>query len=234
MPIAADRPGCRTATCSGDDKTPIHSHSALSEGHISCPEGQLRDLFLGGPHRATVNAAEVIEYVHEGVTFGVLLLFLRRRAGLSQADLSRRSGPSARALRDLEHGRAKAAQQRSAELLADWLRLSGKERSAFLARPEPSSRGHGEPVSAGDTQCRSQPAASCPGCLRRPVGGAESAHHVGGGRGQHARRRGRLDHRTAGCGQDRARLRCGTCADDELPSMVDWRSTCEGRTRSRS
>lgn len=30
MPTAADRPGCRTATRSGDDKTPMHSHTALS------------------------------------------------------------------------------------------------------------------------------------------------------------------------------------------------------------
>jgi hypothetical protein len=30
MPMAADRPGCRRPTRSGDDKTPMHSHSALS------------------------------------------------------------------------------------------------------------------------------------------------------------------------------------------------------------
>ncbi|MFD2420654.1 ATP-binding protein [Amycolatopsis pigmentata] len=65
-------------------------------------------------------------------TFGKLLLEHRRAAGLSQADLSRASGISVRALRDLERGRAQAAQQRSAEVLADALELTGSERELFL------------------------------------------------------------------------------------------------------
>ncbi|MFI7122004.1 ATP-binding protein [Amycolatopsis sp. NPDC049868] len=64
--------------------------------------------------------------------FGKLLFGYRRRAGLSQADLARASGMSVRALRDLEHGRAQGAQRRSAEVLADALRLGGDERESFL------------------------------------------------------------------------------------------------------
>ncbi|TVT62500.1 tetratricopeptide repeat protein [Amycolatopsis rhizosphaerae] len=64
--------------------------------------------------------------------FGQLLLSHRRAAGLSQSALARRSGVSIRALRDLERGRAQAAQQRSAEVLADALNLAGAQRELFL------------------------------------------------------------------------------------------------------
>ncbi|GHF52079.1 transcriptional regulator with XRE-family HTH domain/energy-coupling factor transporter ATP-binding protein EcfA2 [Amycolatopsis bartoniae] len=65
--------------------------------------------------------------------FGQLLLSHRRAAGLTQAELARASGMSVRALRDLERGRAQAAQRRSADALADALRLSAPERARFLA-----------------------------------------------------------------------------------------------------
>jgi len=65
-------------------------------------------------------------------SFGRLLLEHRKAAKLTQADLARNSGVSIRALRELEHGRAHAAQQRSAERLADALGLTGDERAVFL------------------------------------------------------------------------------------------------------
>jgi transcriptional regulator with XRE-family HTH domain/tetratricopeptide (TPR) repeat protein len=65
--------------------------------------------------------------------FGELVLRHRHAAGLTQEDLAESSGLSVRALRDLERGRAQAAQRRSAEALADALRLTGSEREHFLS-----------------------------------------------------------------------------------------------------
>lgn len=65
-------------------------------------------------------------------SFGESLLRYRRAAGLSQADLARTSGMSVRALRELERGRAAAAQERSAELLATALGLTGGEHESFI------------------------------------------------------------------------------------------------------
>jgi transcriptional regulator with XRE-family HTH domain len=67
-----------------------------------------------------------------GSAFGQRLVRCRRAAGLSQAALARLSGLSARTLRELESGRARAAQARSAELLADALGLAGDEWEGFL------------------------------------------------------------------------------------------------------
>ncbi|WP_051174116.1 ATP-binding protein [Amycolatopsis orientalis] len=64
--------------------------------------------------------------------FGKLLLEHRRAAGWTQERLAEASGLSVRALRELEHGRARAAQQRSAEVLADALGLTGGDREFFL------------------------------------------------------------------------------------------------------
>jgi tetratricopeptide (TPR) repeat protein/transcriptional regulator with XRE-family HTH domain len=75
----------------------------------------------------------VDETSEEPSTFGQLLLSHRRAAGLSQARLAEASGISVRALRELERGRAQAAQQRSAEVLADALGLAGSRRELFLA-----------------------------------------------------------------------------------------------------
>lgn len=66
-------------------------------------------------------------------TFGELLLRHRRVAGLTQEALSEASGLSVRAVRDLERGRAQAAQRRSVEALADALTLTGDSRAHFLA-----------------------------------------------------------------------------------------------------
>ncbi|MET8759873.1 NB-ARC domain-containing protein [Lentzea sp. NPDC004782] len=65
--------------------------------------------------------------------FGELLLKHRRFAGLSQQALALKSGMSVRALRELEHGRARAAQRRSAEILADALELIESDRTEFLS-----------------------------------------------------------------------------------------------------
>lgn len=64
--------------------------------------------------------------------FGALLLGYRRAAGMSQTELSKASGVSVRALRDLERGRAQAPQQRSAEVLASALGLSDAEQQVLL------------------------------------------------------------------------------------------------------
>ncbi|MEV7555739.1 NB-ARC domain-containing protein [Amycolatopsis sp. NPDC089917] len=64
--------------------------------------------------------------------FGKLLLEHRRAAGWTQGQLAEASGISVRALRELERGRARAAQQRSAEVLADALGLTGNDREFFL------------------------------------------------------------------------------------------------------
>ncbi|USX55526.1 NB-ARC domain-containing protein [Lentzea sp. HUAS12] len=71
--------------------------------------------------------------VTSGSTFGEVLLSLRTAAGLSQAGLALTSGMSVRALRELERGRANAPQQRSTELLADALGLTGDARQSFLS-----------------------------------------------------------------------------------------------------
>jgi transcriptional regulator with XRE-family HTH domain/tetratricopeptide (TPR) repeat protein len=72
--------------------------------------------------------------------FGRLLKLHRGAAGLSQAELSKLSGMSARALRDLENGHAQAAQARSAEVLAGALALSGSDRKIFLTIARDSRR----------------------------------------------------------------------------------------------
>ncbi|MFI9005941.1 helix-turn-helix domain-containing protein [Actinosynnema sp. NPDC053489] len=65
-------------------------------------------------------------------SFGLCLMRYRTGAGLSQAELARASGMSVRALRELERGRAAAAQERSVELLAEALGLTGDERESFV------------------------------------------------------------------------------------------------------
>ncbi|MFD5828472.1 ATP-binding protein [Lentzea sp. NPDC060358] len=72
--------------------------------------------------------------------FGELLLRYRRDAGLSQDRLAQLSGISVRALRELEQGRARAAQRRSAEVLADALALDESDRTEFLLVAERGRR----------------------------------------------------------------------------------------------
>ncbi|SFI69086.1 AAA ATPase domain-containing protein [Amycolatopsis sacchari] len=69
----------------------------------------------------------------EGPAFGELLRRYRHAAGMTQAELAEASGVSVRALSNLERGRARAAQRRSTEVLADALGLAGADRAGFLA-----------------------------------------------------------------------------------------------------
>ncbi|MFD5095698.1 ATP-binding protein [Amycolatopsis thailandensis] len=75
---------------------------------------------------------EPVEATEKRSVFGKLLLEHRRAAGWTQGRLAEASGISVRALRELERGRARAAQQRSAEVLADALGLTGGDREFFL------------------------------------------------------------------------------------------------------
>ncbi|OXM72909.1 MULTISPECIES: ATP-binding protein [Amycolatopsis] len=81
----------------------------------------------------------------EDPTFGELLLRHRRSARLTQADLAQASGVSVRALSDLERGRARAAQRRSTEALADALGLTGGTREDFLAAARDGRRRRSRP-----------------------------------------------------------------------------------------
>ncbi|MET8538475.1 hypothetical protein ABZV67_44065, partial [Streptomyces sp. NPDC005065] len=57
MPMAADRPGYRTATRSGDDNTPMHSHTALSERELA-----LRDYWDKHPDEAWMHDLRNVRY----------------------------------------------------------------------------------------------------------------------------------------------------------------------------
>ncbi len=70
--------------------------------------------------------------------FGTLLRRLRQGSGLTQDELARRAGLSARGLSDLERGVSRSARQDSAVLLADALALVGEARERFLH----AARGH--------------------------------------------------------------------------------------------
>ncbi|MEV6909751.1 NB-ARC domain-containing protein [Amycolatopsis sp. NPDC051071] len=74
-----------------------------------------------------------VESEEKPSVFGKLLLEHRRALNWTQERLAVASGLSVRALRELERGRAKAAQQRSAEVLADALGLTDGDRELFLA-----------------------------------------------------------------------------------------------------
>lgn len=65
--------------------------------------------------------------------FGDLLRTLRRDSGLTQEALAEASGSSVRSIREMEQGRVRTPQRRTATLLADALRLDGDDRTRFLA-----------------------------------------------------------------------------------------------------
>ncbi|MBP2336098.1 transcriptional regulator with XRE-family HTH domain [Saccharothrix coeruleofusca] len=67
-----------------------------------------------------------------GPALGSLLSTYRRRAGLTQEQLSELSGVSVRAISDVEGGRARWPQRRTGEALASALGLRGDERAEFL------------------------------------------------------------------------------------------------------
>ncbi|WNV86083.1 NB-ARC domain-containing protein [Umezawaea sp. Da 62-37] len=65
--------------------------------------------------------------------FGDLLRFFRLRGAWTQEQLSTRTGVSVRAIADMERGRARAPQRRTAELLAAGLELSEAEADGLLS-----------------------------------------------------------------------------------------------------
>lgn len=73
------------------------------------------------------------------MTFGARLLHHRKSAGLSQEELSERSGVSVRAISDMERGRARSPQRRTTEALLDALGLDEQSREELrgLARNAP-------------------------------------------------------------------------------------------------
>jgi transcriptional regulator with XRE-family HTH domain/tetratricopeptide (TPR) repeat protein len=70
------------------------------------------------------------------MTFGARLVQHRKNAGLSQEELSERSGVSVRAISDMERGRARSPQRRTTEALLDALGLDERSREELrrLAR----------------------------------------------------------------------------------------------------
>ena len=64
--------------------------------------------------------------------FGKLVVEHRRRLALTQEDLARGTGLSARTIRDLENGRGRRPRQASVRLLADAFGLAGAERERFV------------------------------------------------------------------------------------------------------
>jgi tetratricopeptide (TPR) repeat protein/transcriptional regulator with XRE-family HTH domain len=97
------------------------------------------------------------------VGFGGLLRAYRERRLLSQERLAERSGLSARTIRDLEAGRVRRPRGASVRLLADALRLAGRERDQFeeAARPHPpAGPPAAQPVAfgpGGGTPCQLPP-----------------------------------------------------------------------------
>lgn len=70
--------------------------------------------------------------------FGARLRQLRTDSGMTQEELARAAGVSARSVRDLERGKTATARKDTARLLADALGLAGPAREAF----ETAARGH--------------------------------------------------------------------------------------------
>jgi tetratricopeptide (TPR) repeat protein len=78
--------------------------------------------------------------------FGRLLLEHRRAAGLTQEELANAAGVSVQAIGNLERGRARAAQQGSAEVLCEALGLVDEHRAEFLKATRISRRAGSAPA----------------------------------------------------------------------------------------
>jgi tetratricopeptide (TPR) repeat protein/DNA-binding XRE family transcriptional regulator len=78
--------------------------------------------------------------------FGRLLLKHRRAAGLTQEELANAAGVSVQAIGNLERGRARAAQQGSAEALCTALGLADERRAEFLKAARISRRAGSAPA----------------------------------------------------------------------------------------
>ncbi|MDT0328080.1 helix-turn-helix domain-containing protein [Nocardiopsis lambiniae] len=94
--------------------------------------------------------------------FGPLLLRFRVRSGLTQQELADFSTISVRAIRDLEHGRARTPRRDTVRLLADGLRLNDRDREDLHAAAGRRS-GHGCP------SLRLQDVAGDPPVARTPL-----------------------------------------------------------------
>lgn len=114
--------------------------------------------------------------------FGGVLLALRRAGRLTQEELAEASGLSVRAIRELERGRVRVPQRRTASALADALGLASEDRDRLLAaaragRPAPvapvPADGNASPVIPGTRPARTDPPCAVPGApaeLPVPVG----------------------------------------------------------------
>lgn len=69
--------------------------------------------------------------------FAELLLHYRTRAGITQQQLADLSTISTRAIRDLERGRAEHPRRDTVRLLADALRIEGRDRATFEDSAKP-------------------------------------------------------------------------------------------------
>ncbi len=103
--------------------------------------------------------------------FGALVVRLRSARGLGQEQLAERAGMSVRAIRDIERGRVRSPQRRSAQALATAFALDGAARAQFLRE-----------AAAGRTS-RLGPAAGAPrsaaGSATAGSGGARGEPRVG-------------------------------------------------------
>src|SRR5215204_1442680 len=85
---------------------------------------------MPGAHRG---AAMVRELPSDTPTFGDLLRCHRRARAMTQEALAERAGVSVRAISDLERGERTHPYRETANLLADALGLTGRERAALLS-----------------------------------------------------------------------------------------------------
>ncbi|MEV0610994.1 helix-turn-helix domain-containing protein [Polymorphospora rubra] len=101
--------------------------------------------------------------------FGDRLRSLRRSLGLTQEALAEASGSSVRSIREMERGRVRSPQRRTAVLLADALRLAGPERSRFLDLARAERRPPDPAPRPADPPAAALPAAVVPGELPAAV-----------------------------------------------------------------
>ncbi|MEV6907509.1 helix-turn-helix domain-containing protein [Amycolatopsis sp. NPDC051071] len=108
--------------------------------------------------------------------FGDFLRFYRLRVPMTQEELAERTGISVRSISDMERGRVRTPQRRTAELLVEGLGLAGKEADDF----------------AGLARSRRQPAGTsveqAPAETPRPVSVAALPPHLTDLTGRHAER----------------------------------------------
>ena len=115
-------------------------------------------------------------------SFAGLLRTLRRARVLTQEELAEASGVSVRTVRELEAGRVRVPQRRTAALLADVLNLSEQERSRFLvlARGDRALRGGAGPGAAPGANRRHRARAAARAHRGPPAHPARKRHGVHG------------------------------------------------------